>query len=442
MDLARRLFAQPPMRRLLDKLVPNQDYIGYDTPVTPARELAERGAPLRCVAEIGELLAEATDLEAALPEALRRAVPRLADAIYLRVAAPRGGVRHFCAAPTKAAGEALRECAEARAAEVFKPGGAATAHLAREPPRRAALAGVRPSGYLAVPVSAQGEALGVLCVARLGGELGGEGRAAAAALARGVALAAAAARHRAAAQAAWRARDDALAVTSHELKGPLSTLKLALHLMRTALRDLRGEELAARLSLLVGPADQQVERMTALIHDLLDVTRIRAGHAAAPADELELAPLLAAIAAESEPDLARSGCTLAVRAGAVRGRWDRRLLEQSVRNLLSNAIKYGARGAIELGASAEGAVARVWVRDSGPGIPPERLAALFERFERAGAAPSRESHGLGLWITRHFVEALGGTVAAASPPGGGALFTLELPLSYASRGAEAAGDSR
>jgi signal transduction histidine kinase len=107
---------------------------------------------------------------------------------------------------------------------------------------------------------------------------------------------------------------------------------------------------------------------------------------------------------------------------------DRSAVEQIVDNLLSNAIKFGAGAPVEIGlVPADGASARLTVRDHGIGISPEDQARTFERFERVISTRPQAGFGLGLWTTRRLVEALGGTILIASAPGEGSTFVVTLP---------------
>jgi signal transduction histidine kinase len=114
--------------------------------------------------------------------------------------------------------------------------------------------------------------------------------------------------------------------------------------------------------------------------------------------------------------------------GPLTGRWDRLRLEQVVTNLLSNALKYGPGKPIQVRLEAAGELARLTVRDEGIGIEPECLSRIFEKFERAVSGRHYGGLGLGLYITRQIVSALGGRVAVESRPQQGAVFTVELPL--------------
>ena len=116
-----------------------------------------------------------------------------------------------------------------------------------------------------------------------------------------------------------------------------------------------------------------------------------------------------------------------VRARSVTGHWDAFRLEQVILNLLSNALKYGAGRPVEVSVQPEDEQAVLTVRDQGLGIPPEDQARIFERFERAASGRHYPGVGLGLWIVREMVQALGGTVTLDSRAGEGSTFTVRLP---------------
>jgi two-component system sensor histidine kinase KdpD len=109
---------------------------------------------------------------------------------------------------------------------------------------------------------------------------------------------------------------------------------------------------------------------------------------------------------------------------------DPALLEQVLRNLYENAVKYApAGGAVQTTAAHEGEALTIGVTDEGVGIAPEHAGAVFERFRRVGGDPTVRGMGLGLYLSRHLVEAQGGRISASSPgPGRGTTFTLTLPL--------------
>ena len=231
---------------------------------------------------------------------------------------------------------------------------------------------------------------------------------------------------------AVRVRDDFLSIAGHELRTPLSALVLQLDAVRRQLERAPLDVDKARQRL--GKALGAIDRLEALIHELLDVARITAGRMELRREEVDLATVAAEVVERHAEQAARAGSTIALDAHAARGQWDRLRVEQVVTNLVSNAVKYGAGQPIEVAVAADGDRARIVVRDHGIGIPPEDRARVFERFERAVSDRHYGGLGLGLWISRQIVEAHGGRIAVDDAEGGGSAFTVELPgLADASR---------
>jgi len=225
--------------------------------------------------------------------------------------------------------------------------------------------------------------------------------------------------------AAIRARDEFLSIASHELKTPLASMKLQLDLLLKPERraDISREDLFQRL----GVATRQADRMSRLIAELMDVSRITAGRLHLETEDVDLAALAGDVVDRFKEDAARAGCEIVLRAaGRVQGRWDRLRLEQVVTNLLSNALKFGAGHAVEVTVT-EGEHARLVVRDHGMGIAREDLERVFDRYERATAARGIAGLGLGLYIVRQILVAHGGSIRVESEPGAGSAFTVELP---------------
>jgi PAS domain S-box-containing protein len=224
-----------------------------------------------------------------------------------------------------------------------------------------------------------------------------------------------------------RARDEFLSIASHELKTPLTPILLQAQLLRRHARQGRADpaELEERLDTM----ERNIERMTELLNQLLDVSRITADRLGLSTAEVDLAALtLDAIDRLREP-LDASGSTLAVDASSpVTGNWDRLRLAQVITNLVSNAIKYGNGQPLAVRVERAGGVARLTVEDHGIGIAPADQARIFERFERAVSVRHYGGFGLGLWIARQFVEAMGGIIRVESELGRGSRFTVELPL--------------
>jgi PAS domain S-box-containing protein len=231
-------------------------------------------------------------------------------------------------------------------------------------------------------------------------------------------------------QAAVRHRDDFLSVASHELRTPLTSLKLEVaNLTRMAERN--GENIAS--AKVVGKAakiESQADRLQRLINELLDVSRISSGRLELEIEEVDLAQVVLDVASRFQDEATRLGCTMLVTApDPVVGQWDRSRLEQVVTNLISNALKYGDCKPVEVTAGISDGKARLAVRDHGVGIPEGDQDRIFGRFERAASVRNFGGIGLGLWIVKQIVDALGGSVRVESRVGRGSTFTVELGTS-------------
>ncbi|MFY0567365.1 PAS domain S-box protein [Archangium lansingense] len=244
------------------------------------------------------------------------------------------------------------------------------------------------------------------------------------------------------AQEALRLREEFLSVASHELRTPLTPLSLKLQVLLREARAYPELPFARRVEARVVSGQQQVQRMTRLIDDLLDASHLGTGMLMLRLEDVDLAALVREVARRFEPVALRAGCALEVDAAVpVVGRWDARRLEQVVSSLLSNALKFGPGQPVLLRVEAEGRLARLTVRDEGIGIASEQLPHIFDRFSRGVSDRHYGGMGLGLFLTRYVVRSLGGEVVAESTPGQGATFTVQLPLRAAEgRGELAPGD--
>jgi len=224
-------------------------------------------------------------------------------------------------------------------------------------------------------------------------------------------------------------RQEFVANVSHELRTPLSLIKSAAETLIDG-----GREDPAITVRFLEIIDKHANRLTHLIDDLLLLARIDSGRV-----ELNLRPVELRTAAEDALDdaalIARArDVTLGneVPAG-LRAAADPERLRQVLANLIDNAIKYGRTGGVVTlrGRDAGGGMVEISVRDDGPGIPPDALSRVFERFYRVDKARSREQGGtgLGLAIVKNVVQAHGGDVRVESSAGRGAEFFLTLPAS-------------
>ena len=228
----------------------------------------------------------------------------------------------------------------------------------------------------------------------------------------------------------FRLLDDAktnLAGTvSHELKTPLTSLRLALYLLLE--QDLGA--LAPTQRELLETARDDADRLLRILDNLLDLTRLEAGATTLDLTEISVSELLAEIAAEARSFITAAGARLEVRGGDELGRIrvDGARIRHVFINLLANAAKFSPPGGVvtlETTPAPLGFV-RFSVRDQGSGIPAESLAKVFDRFYRA-PGQTKAGAGLGLAIAREIIVAHGGSIACTSEPGKGTEFYFQLP---------------
>jgi signal transduction histidine kinase len=165
------------------------------------------------------------------------------------------------------------------------------------------------------------------------------------------------------------------------------------------------------------------------VRDLLDASRVDAHSIVLDLSTVRLPELVSSIVSQVEEALGRHPVTIEVRGAPPPITGDARRIEQIVTNLLENASKYSDEGApIRVVVAASRGGAAISVRDEGPGIDPDELPRLFDRyFQTQRAREKRRGLGLGLFITKGLVEAHGGTIAVESAPGAGSTFTVWLP---------------
>lgn len=228
------------------------------------------------------------------------------------------------------------------------------------------------------------------------------------------------------AQEAIRLRDDFLSIVSHELKTPLTPLSVRLQMLRrqaAAGRSIAREDVDRALA--------SLDRLTALINDLLDASRAQAQRLALHFEPMSLTSIVESLGATwaNASESHRVRTRLAEEEVRVRG--DERRIEQVISNLIENAIKYTpGGGTILVSLDRRGDQAIVSVADPGIGIPGDQQRLLFDRFFRArNVSPhSYGGLGLGLYISRDIIERHGGRIWVESVPGEGSTFFVALPI--------------
>lgn len=223
---------------------------------------------------------------------------------------------------------------------------------------------------------------------------------------------------------ALAARDNVIAYISHELRNSLAPVQLLADHFAVMTDDLRRMPVAAA-------------RATALAHKLrcfvttmsrvAEVADLRRNKLHLEPTDADLVDIAREVCRELAGEAAAGGAELVLDATApVVGSWDRLRLKQIVANLASNAIRHAVGGRIELEVIARGDQAELVIRDHGPGIDPAMLPRLFEDLDPQRGRRSG-GFGIGLWVVKLLIKAMGGSVAVANCPDGGARFCVVVP---------------
>lgn len=224
-----------------------------------------------------------------------------------------------------------------------------------------------------------------------------------------------------------RTREEFVANVSHELRTPLSLIKGYVETLLDG--AMHNPEVAERFLKII---DRNSHRLDLLIQDLLIISALESGRVKLDLQPVKLGAIVDKVFSDLSTRALNKSVTLTASLDGLVAHADPHRVEQVVANLVDNAIKYGrASGRVAISASllADGKI-EVQVRDDGPGIPPEALARVFERFYRVDKARSRDQGGtgLGLAIVKHIVHAHGGEVWVKSDLGKGAAFYFTLPV--------------
>jgi PAS domain S-box-containing protein len=229
--------------------------------------------------------------------------------------------------------------------------------------------------------------------------------------------------------AAINARDEFLSIASHELKTPLTSLKLSSQLFFRQVEK-RGDEAYAKdkVDELVRQAEKQTNRLNRLVDDMLDISRIRTGKLSTTKSSSELAALVREVTERLHHHLSSEVEILFDSNLSVPAFVDALRIEQVLTNLLTNADRYGQGQKISVDLKVEDGIARISVEDHGMGIEQKNLSIIFDRFERAVSANEVSGLGLGLYISKQILLAHGGDIEVKSSLGEGSTFTALIPL--------------
>lgn len=221
-----------------------------------------------------------------------------------------------------------------------------------------------------------------------------------------------------------RAREEVLAVVAHDLRNPLNLVASSAQLLTEPGLD------QARRDSIYGIASRAVRRMNRMVGDLLNVVRMESGTLSLELKPTDASRMIAETAQAAGATAAERGITIVVETPSepLTVTVDEERVPQLLDNLVGNALKFTPHGGrVVIAAAVEADAVRLSVSDTGPGISPEHVARLFDRFWQARGA-DRRGIGLGLTIAKGIAEAHGGRLSVESSLGNGTVFCFSLPM--------------
>jgi two-component system, sensor histidine kinase len=231
------------------------------------------------------------------------------------------------------------------------------------------------------------------------------------------------------ARSAVEARDEFLSIASHELKMPLTALFLQLQILLREVRALPPAAEVKRIERMSQASMLQSQKISALLNELLDLTRIKIGKFEIHKQKCNPTITVRSVVSQLRAQAAASGSVIELKENyEVRGFFDEIRISQLITNLLTNAIKFGNGKPITVIVENTKGLFVLKVADHGKGIPIEQRKHIFERFERGAADPRVSGLGLGLYISNQIVNAHGGTISVESSSGEGSVFTVQIPI--------------
>jgi len=224
------------------------------------------------------------------------------------------------------------------------------------------------------------------------------------------------------AQEALKSRDEFLSIAAHEIRGPLTALRLGVQSLRQGRVPPQAQPQIFKI------IEREDRKLAQFVDELLDLGRIRAGTLLFTFEPVDLRDVINEVVTRLGAELQQAGSTVEIKAeGRLDGDWDRSRLEQIVSNLLSNAIKFGLGRPIVIALTGSEDRVRLRITDRGAGISREERRRIFEPFVRDTSPRNYGGLGLGLYIVRTIVDGFAGTLTVESEPDAGSTFTVELP---------------
>ena len=229
-------------------------------------------------------------------------------------------------------------------------------------------------------------------------------------------------------------RDEFLSIASHELKTPLTSLKLHSQMFKKRIaRHIPNAYSPECIDALATQVDKQTSKLNRLVDDMLDISRIRTGKLTLRAEEFNLCSLVDDVFGILKEQFLSSNCPLPIfncPYPQIKVTWDRVRIEQVLLNLLTNSIRYGKEKQVYLSVESTESNISISVKDQGIGIASENLEKVFDRFEKIRNPSEVSGLGLGLYISKQIIEAHHGKIWVESEVGVGSEFKIILPDSY------------
>ena len=229
---------------------------------------------------------------------------------------------------------------------------------------------------------------------------------------------------------AVRSRDEFLSIASHELNTPITSLKLQTQLRRKQVAKGNFAHLTPEgFSKMINSDEKQINRLSRLVDDMLDISRLNTGSMSFKKSDVDLNHLIYEIASRFSAQLESLGIPVLIESKkSITGHWDHYRIDQVITNLLTNAMKYGENRPISITIDGDEYNALISVADQGIGISHDDQARVFQQYERAVSPNLVSGLGLGLFIVNQILVGHKATISLKSQLGLGSTFLVTLPL--------------